>query len=144
MPKKNSGPSIFAILAVGVLSAISAAYTWAQQNIGLVSIAAAGVILCVALLFRAKRKKQASWIRHLNDKYGNQEVVNGILNGEFWKGQTEEQLKDSLGSPSAVDRQVLKTKQKEIWKYQEIRKGQFSLRITVENNKVIGWEQKSN
>ena len=73
-----------------------------------------------------------------------QEVVNGILNGEFWKGQTEEQLKDSLGSPPAVDRQVLKTKQKEIWKYQETRKDQFAIKITIENSAVVSWDQKSN
>ena len=62
---------------------------------------------------------------------------------KFWTGQTEEMLAESLGPPVAVDKQVLKTKRKEIWKYGETKKNQFSLRITLENGRVVSWDQKS-
>jgi hypothetical protein len=76
-------------------------------------------------------------------KYKKEQLVLDIMEGKFWKGQTEEQLQDSLGKPDVVDTVVLKTKRKEVWKYQEIQRGQFSLRVTLENGKVIGWDQKS-
>ena len=61
----------------------------------------------------------------------------------FWEGQTDEQLRESMGTPVAIDSQVLKTKTKEIWKYHQVRKGQFLLRITLEKGKVVGWESRS-
>src|SRR5436305_6574096 len=36
------------------------------------------------------------------------EVANRILSREFWQGMTEEQLRDSLGPPEAVDTVVTK------------------------------------
>ena len=60
----------------------------------------------------------------------------------FWQGQTEEQLLDSLGKPKDIDQKVLKTKTKEIWKYNETGKNRYALKITLENGKVVGWDQK--
>jgi hypothetical protein len=37
---------------------------------------------------------------------------------------------------------VLKTKTKEIWKYREIKKGQYALKVTLEENMVVGWDMK--
>jgi len=61
----------------------------------------------------------------------------------FWQGQTPEQLVDSIGHPVDVDKKVLKTKSKEVWKYNQTGKGRFSLRITIENDLVVGWDKKS-
>lgn len=79
----------------------------------------------------------------LLEKYQNESIVNQILNSEYWIGQTIEQLEDSLGTPAGVDTTKLKTKTKETWKYGEVRKGQFQLRINIENGKVVGWADKS-
>jgi hypothetical protein len=60
----------------------------------------------------------------------------------FWQGQTQEQLLDSLGRPADTDTKVLKTKTKEIWKYNRVGKNRFGLRVTVENGVVVGWDKK--
>ncbi len=76
-------------------------------------------------------------------KYGDADLVESLMSRRFWQGQTSEQLVDSLGEPSDLDRKVLKSKTKETWKYHEVRKNQFSLRIFVENDLVTGWDKKS-
>lgn len=143
MAKKGSGGGGLGILLLLAVSAISAAYKWAQENIEVIAIVGFFISLAVFLKFNNNRKRQAAWVAHLKEKYKSDEIVNGILNSEYWKGQTSEQLIDSLGEPLAVDKQVLKTKTKETWKYHEQRKGQFALRILVENNRVVGWDSKN-
>jgi hypothetical protein len=76
-------------------------------------------------------------------KYGDKEIVEKIINRMFWQRQTPEQLVDSLGRPIDVDTKILKTKSKEIWKYEQTGKGRFALRITVEDGYVVGWDKKS-
>lgn len=97
---------------------------------------------CVKLYIARKRHQE--WLRYLNQKYNNdQYIVNGILNNEYWQNQTAEQLMDSIGCPDDVDKQVMKTKTKEVWKYGKIQRGQYSLRINIENNIVVGWDKKN-
>jgi hypothetical protein len=79
----------------------------------------------------------------LRKKYKKEDVVQSILNGEFWEKQTEEQLQDSLGEPESIDEQKTKAKRTEIWKYGHKHGNQYRLRITLVNGKVTGWEQKS-
>jgi hypothetical protein len=143
MARKGSGGGGLGILFVLVVSAVSAAYKWAQENIEIIAIVGFIVVLAVLVKINSDRKKQAAWVAYLKEKYKKDEIVNSILNSEYWKGQTSEQLLDSLGTPHAIDKQVLKTKTKETWKYHEQRKGQFALRILVENNHVVGWDAKS-
>lgn len=86
-----------------------------------------------------KRKRR----KRLLEKYGDHEIVAMIMKRMFWQGQTPEQLIDSLGAPIDIDKKILKTKSKEIWKYDQRGKGRFGLRITVENGIVIGWDKKA-
>lgn len=81
--------------------------------------------------------------RYLWNKYHDQDVVEKIYKKQFWQGQTNEQLKDSIGPPSDVDRKVLKTKTKETWKYNEHQKGRYKYKFFLENDEVIGWEIRS-
>lgn len=53
-----------------------------------------------------------------------------------------EELKYEFGEPEDIDSKVLKTKKKEVWKYFETRKGQYDLKIILENDIVVGYEQK--
>ncbi|TYC59699.1 DUF2845 domain-containing protein [Zoogloea oleivorans] len=142
MAKKSSG-SMGGVIFIVMISGIVAAYEWAQRNWQILSVAAS-VLLGLFIWSQArKRKRYDKWAQSLHEKYGDAKVVEGILNKEFWKGMTKEQLNDSLGEPSAVDVQALKTKHKEIWKYQEVKKGQYALRITLDNHEVVSWDQKS-
>lgn len=143
MAKKGSGGEGLAIILFLIVSAVTAAYKWAKENTHIIAAIGAIFIFACGVRIYIERRKQAAWVAHLKEKYKNDEIVDRILNSEYWMGQTPEQLIDSLGNPHAKDRQVLKTKTKETWKYNEHRKGQFSLRILVENGKVIGWDAKS-
>lgn len=99
-------------------------------------------LVCIAVALYAshanKKRREA-----LLDKYGNEEIVEKIMKRMFWQGQTPEQLIDSIGNPLDIDKKVMKTKVKEVWKYQRTGKGRYALRITLENDSVVGWDKKS-
>ncbi|MDR3353362.1 MAG: hypothetical protein LBO00_10270 [Zoogloeaceae bacterium] len=145
MAKRKSG--IGEIIIVTIAFGISSLFGFVVANIVGIII----TIIVVAIFFlwiKAKNKKKAllefeARKQFLIDKYNNIDVVQQILNSEYWIGQTVEQLEDSLGVPAAIDSTKLKTKTKETWKYGEVRKGQFRLRINIENGKVVGWADKS-
>ena len=89
--------------------------------------------------FENNKRRRAMLMEIYNDK----RIVDDIMNKRFWQGQTEDQLIYSLGFPVAKDKKVLKTKKKEVWKYRHISGNRYGLRITLENDIVIGWEKKS-
>ena len=97
-----------------------------------------GVILLLAIREDSRRRAR---IQALRDKYP-EDVVQRILAGQIWQGQTEDQLVDTLGRPVEVDRKILKTMRREIWKYKQTSAQRFGLRITVENGYVSGWDHK--
>lgn len=75
-------------------------------------------------------------------KYKDEDLVDALLNETFWQGQTAEQLRDSLGEPLDIDQKVLKTKVKEVWKYEQTGKNRYGLKITLDDGVVVGWDQK--
>jgi hypothetical protein len=92
-----------------------------------------------AELIRQEQTRRAELLK----KYGAEEVVEAIMNHSYWQGQTAEQLRDSLGLPADIDEKVLKTKKKEVWKYHHAGGNRFGLRITLEHNQVVGWDEKT-
>jgi len=48
-----------------------------------------------------------------------------------------------IGRPVDIDQRVMKTRVREVWKYRQTGKGRFALRITLENNIVVGWDDKT-
>lgn len=99
------------------------------------------VVVIIGLVIASRANKRRKRLEALRHKYP-EEIVQRILGGQIWQGQTEEQLIDAIGSPAEVDTKVLKTMQREIWKYGRISAKRFRLRITVENGMVAGWDQK--
>lgn len=87
--------------------------------------------------FLEKKKRQ-----RLMEKYNDEYIVDKLMKKMIWQGQTEEQVIDSIGSPLDVDQKVLKTKIKEIWKYEESGKNRYRLKVTIENGAVVGWDKK--
>jgi hypothetical protein len=106
-------------------------------------IPAAAVLAVIALSLWYRHDKKQKRLAYLHAKYHNEELVQKIFNGYLWQGQTEEQLRDAIGEPQAVDRKILKTKTKETWKYQHQGANRFGLRITVEDGYVVGWDKKA-
>lgn len=103
-------------------------------------------VVCVAIViglvvaFRMIKRRER--IAMLHKKY-SPETVQRILAGMIWQGQTEEELIDTLGRPSEIDRKVLKTMRREIWKYGRISARRFRLRVTIDNGLVVGWDRKA-
>lgn len=92
-----------------------------------------------AELLRQEQERRAELLK----KYGDEKIVQAIMNRSYWQGQTSEQLRDSLGHPADIDEKVLKTKKKEVWKYHPMGGNRFGLRITLEQNQVVGWDEKT-
>ncbi|MFH7524074.1 hypothetical protein AB2J22_01925 [Aeromonas sp. A5] len=109
------GPMLFVTIIIGIV------FLWAIYN------------------YKKKRQR----LEYLRNKYKNETLVHKIYCRYFWIGQTSDQLLDSLGKPAAVDNKMLKTKNKDIWKYNRWGANRYALRITVEDGLVVGWEKKS-
>ncbi|MBV7428048.1 MULTISPECIES: DUF2845 domain-containing protein [unclassified Acidovorax] len=106
------------------------------MEILIVLVIGGAVALYIAHLLNERRRAA------LMAKYGDAEIVSKIMKKVFWQGQTGEQLRDSLGAPEDVDTKVMKTRHREIWKYNNSGKNRYRLRITLENGHVVGWDQK--
>ena len=94
------------------------------------------------LSWRNRKRNIAQKRRKLLSKYGDNEVVEKLMNQTIWQGQTNEQVVESLGIAEDIDQKVLKTKKKEIWKYGSEGGNRYRLRITLENDIVVGWENR--
>src|SRR5690606_28856723 len=121
MAKKASGGSGILILFVAVIAAFQFVYEWILNNKETALIAVLVIFSLIFLFWYKRYRDNKKWISYLKDKYKDDEVVERILKGRFWQGQTTGQLRDSLGSPDDVDKKVLKTKIKETWKFDEVR-----------------------
>lgn len=97
-----------------------------------------GAAVSSAKATKAKEERR----QRLLAKYGDNEVGKRIADGIIWTGETAEQLRDSLGNPADIDQKVLKTKKEEIWKYAHKGGNRYGMRITVENDCVVGWDEK--
>ena len=138
MSRRKDNNSGWIVLILGL---IIFGYIKLKEEFGLKNLLIGlGVFLALVILskysqFRKRRKK-------LMKKYDDFELVRRIQGREFWQGQSSEQLIDSLGKPEDIDEKVLKTKKKEIWKYQHESGSRYRLRITLENDIVVSWEQR--
>ncbi|HOG17301.1 MAG TPA: hypothetical protein PLB96_08135 [Syntrophales bacterium] len=101
------------------------------------------VVAVIGLIIWHQQETKKKRLQYLRAKYQDEEVVQKIVAGDIWQGQSREQLKDALGEPVSIDHAVLKTKTKETWKYHQQGANRFGLRITVENGYVIGWDKKA-
>jgi len=124
-------------IAVGVpiflISKLVDAVGWVVPILG------ATAIVGVAIWYQQNKKRQR--LEYLRGKYKSEEIV--LFQGTIWQGQSDEQLRDTLGDPVAVDRAVYKAKKKETWKYRQTGANRFGLRITVEDGHVVGWDKKA-
>jgi hypothetical protein len=61
---------------------------------------------------------------------------------EIWVGQTEKMLIESRGKPEDMDYKVLKTKIKSTLKYGWLGANRYRLRVFLDDDVVVGWEDK--
>ncbi len=106
----------------------------------IIPIISAVAIITLVMFYKSNQNKKR--LEYLRSKYKDEELVQLIFDGKFWVGQTAGQLLDSVGRPVDIDEKVLKTKKKEVWKYQHQGSNRYKLRITLDNDEVVGWDQK--
>ena len=94
-------------------------------------------------VFGTRRQLQEARLAYLRDKYKDEALAWRIFKNEFWEGQTAIQLTDSLGTPAAKDDLLLKTRKREIWKYNQTGRNRYGLRITLDDDRVVAWDQKA-
>ena len=112
------------------------------EAIGLVAPLVLVVIVIIGVAWYKYTKHQKR-LKYLREKYQDEELVQRIAEGYFWQGQTAEQVIDSIGNPVDVDKKMLKTKKKEVWKYNHRGANRYGLRITLENSIVVEWDKKA-
>lgn len=100
-----------------------------------ICILASAIVLIRILARRARR-------RALMTKYGDAAIVERIMRRTVWEGMTVEQLTDSLGRPVAVDEKLTRRSTTRVYKYQRTGRGRYATRITVRDERVIGWDIK--
>lgn len=104
----------------------------------------AGFFLFVRYKKREKTSQEiAERFARLHTKYRDEAIVQRILSGQPWQGETAAQLFDSLGMPAAVDNNLLKTRKRDIWKYYPNGANRYRLRVTLDDDIVASWEQKN-
>ena len=107
------------------------------MEIILIIVVVVGGVIALNIYLTAQRRK------YLMEKYQDAGLVERLMRRIFWEGQTAGQLLDSLGRPVEIDRKVMKSRTREIWKYNRRTKTRFGLRITVEDGVVVGWDKKA-
>jgi len=101
-----------------------------------------GFVIIVGIIMFFNHQMAKARRNRLMEKYNDEQLVEKLMDKQFWQGQSHEQLIDSLGEPLDIDQKVMKTKTKETWKYQETGKNRYALKIVLENNEVVGWDKK--
>ena len=75
-------------------------------------------------------------------KYKDEKMVDMIMSKRIWEGMTREQLIDSWGRPVEVDERVLKSKVALVYKYGRTGKNAFRERVKLDDDVVVGWDQR--
>jgi hypothetical protein len=141
MAKKMSKSELQGIVYLIIIGVPIYAVVQAGESIGwgvITGVIAAGI----AFYLWSKSNKNKKRREYLIDKYQDLSLVEDLMNQCFWVEQTADQLIDSLGHPVDIDQKMLKTKKKEVWKYSHQGGNRYSLRITLDNDHVVGWDQK--
>jgi TRAP-type C4-dicarboxylate transport system permease large subunit len=111
------------------------------ENVGFLTLIIVIVACVVAfLLYKAIRKKKR--LAYLKQKYVNSRIVDRMVNGVIWQGETAAQLMDSLGKPNVVDKKQSQALKKEVWRYGRRGGGRYNLIVDLENGIVVNWEGK--
>ncbi len=95
----------------------------------------AGVTLSRHLATKRRRAR-------LLARYGDLQIVEDIMAKKVWQGMTREQLLESWGQPADQGQRVTKTKTTTTYKYNQTGRNRFQSRVTLENDIVVGWQQK--
>ena len=128
---------------------LSIALTSVATVIGGLFVVACKLAVKLDIFGQKKRRQKAqlanlrAQLAYLRNKYRDEALVRRMVQGQIWPGQAAEQLNDSIGLPTAIDDIQLKTRKRQVWKYNQTGINRFSLRITLDDDVVVSWDQKN-
>ncbi len=135
--------SLTIIVGLGWLAVKFSEAVGGIRNIVLIALGILAIYVALKTLSWIMVKLKATAKREgLRLKYQDETITERIMNQTLWQGELAEQVKESLGTPEDIDQKVLKTKKKEIWKYGHEGGNRYRLRVTLENDIVVGWDQR--
>lgn len=111
------------------------------------SIPCIALVVMVVVAIRSSRRQKAEDARRHQERWEflcarfGPDAARRIMGGMFWQGQTVEMLIEALGRPVDVDETVMRTKVRHVFKYLPAGANRYGLRITLENNVVVGWDR---
>lgn len=141
MPRRGRKGQAAALGILIVFGLVFAALSKMVDSIGMAALII-GIVSVLVLIVVYKIWKHLARLAHLRNKYQDEEIVQRIMRRTFWQGQTSDQLLESLGNPKDIDRKLLATRKREVWKYNPRGVNRYGLRITLDNDIVAGWDQK--
>jgi hypothetical protein len=136
MARRNSGKEFAGLGVLIVIGAVVFAVSKAVDSIGFTTTVVAAILVIVGMVW-FKIAKRAKRLAYLRGKYGDESIVQHIMSKTLWQGETAEQVRDSIGMPSSMDNNLLKTRKREVWKYHPHGRGRYRLRVTLDNDVVI-------
>lgn len=113
---------------------------WAQHQAQLAAQAAEHERQRAFQAAQHEAERQQRWAR-LVATYGETDARR-IWTGRPWVGCPAEMLVEMLGHPEDIDTKVLKTKTKETYKYRHQGGNRYGLRVTLDDGKVVGWDER--
>ncbi len=80
--------------------------------------------------------------RYLLRKHRNSGLAGRLGRGEVWIGMSVEQLRDSVGEPEAVERQVLGDRIQMTWKYEALDAVSYRLHVVIDGDQLVGIDDR--
>jgi hypothetical protein len=136
MARRNAGKEFVGLGVLIVIGAVVLTVSKVVDSIGFTTVVVAAILVIVGMVW-LKFAKRAKRLAYLRGKYGDESVVQHIMSKTLWQGETAEQVRDSIGLPSSMDNNLLKTRKREVWKYHQHGRGRYRLRVTLDNDVVI-------
>ena len=136
MARRNAGKEFGGLGLLIVIGAVVFAVSKVVDSIGFTTAVVAAILVIVGMVW-LKIANRAKRLAYLRGKYGDESVVQHIMSKTLWQGETAEQVRDSIGLPSSMDNNLLKTRKREVWKYHPHGRGRYRLRVTLDNDVVI-------
>ena len=136
MARRNAGKEFAGLSVLIVIGAVVFAVSKVVDSIGFTTAVVAAILVVVGMVW-LKIAKRAKRLAYLRGKYADESVVQHIMSKTLWQGETAEQVRDSIGLPSSMDNNLLKTRKREVWKYHPHGRGRYRLRVTLDNDVVI-------
>ena len=128
-------PALFVVCVIFYKSILA----WMEWYHWVLAVILLGIIANISEAIEKKKKRKLRYEEYVNS-YG-EHIADLIMDGDIEQGMTTEQVRHSLGRPDKVERESGRT-EKEVWKYDEWRKGAFEKVLKFEDGVLVGYKIK--